>query len=354
LKIAVTADVHLTTREANPERFNALQDILGSLEGLGIEHLIIAGDLFNKDISNYNEFEKLCAQYPKVTVHIIPGNHDPSVDKSRFTAGNVRAYNEPERVELDSTFLFVPYQLGTGMSEVIASQAQHLDPGKWILVGHGDYCRGNRQAGSEEQGTYMPLFRSDIDLYKPRDVLLGHIHIYSTDGKVHYPGSPCGLDISEVGHRSFLVYDTENASVSPHPVNTDVLFFQESFMIIPRNDERSRLKQEIDQRIASWGLDESELGRVRLRVRARGFCNDKQAIADQLRESFENFTHYKGEGPDVSELSVSNNNELGFIANQVEEEIASMDWGSCSEEDRPDHDEIMEQALQVIYGGGDA
>ena len=50
MKIAVTADVHLTTREDNPERFNALEDILGSLEGLGIEHLIIAGDLFNKDI----------------------------------------------------------------------------------------------------------------------------------------------------------------------------------------------------------------------------------------------------------------------------------------------------------------
>jgi DNA repair exonuclease SbcCD nuclease subunit len=354
LKIAVTADVHLTTREDKPERFNALEDILGSLEGLGIEHLIIAGDLFNKDISNYSQFDELCEKFDKVTVHLIPGNHDPSVEKSRFTADNVRAYNEPTRVELDGTFLFVPYQLGTSMGEVIASEAEHLEHGKWILVGHGDYCRSNRQAGSEEQGTYMPLFRSDINLYSPRDVLLGHIHIRSTAGKVHYPGSPCGLDISEVGRRSFLVYDTENAAISDHPVNTDVLFFQASFMIIPRDDELSRLKQEIDQRIASWGLDESELGRVRLRVRARGSCNDKQAIADLLKESFGKYTYYKDEGPDVGELSVSNNNELGFIAEQVEEEIANMDWGSCPEEDQPDHDAIMEQALQVIYGGGDS
>ena len=85
-----------------------------------------------------------------------------------------------------------------------------------------------------------------------------------------------------------------------------------------------------------------------------GFSNDKQAIADLLKESFGQFTYYKDEGPDVSELSVSNNNELGFIAEQVEEEIANMDWGSCPEEDRPDHDAIMEQALQVIYGGGDS
>jgi exonuclease SbcD len=352
LKIAVTADVHLTTREDNPERFNALANIFDSLADLEIHHLIIAGDLFNKDISNYSQFDELCEQHDQVTVHLIPGNHDPSVEASRFTAGNVSAYNKPTRVDLDGTFLFVPYQLGTSMGEVIATEVENLEPGKWILVGHGDYCRGIRQAGSDEQGTYMPLFRSDIDRYKPRDVLLGHIHIHSTEGKVHYPGSPCGLDIGEVGRRNFLVYDTENAAIFTHPVNTDVLFFQESFMIIPGDDELSRLKQEIEQRIGSWELDESELGRVRLRVRARGFCNDKQAIADLLKESFGDFAHYKDAGPDVSELSVNNNNELGFIAKRVEEEIANMDWGSCPVEDRPDHDKIMDQALQVIYGGG--
>ena len=89
-----------------------------------------------------------------------------------------------------------------------------------------------------------------------------------------------------------------------------------------------------------------------MRVRARGFCNDKQAIADLLKESFGDFTHYKDEGPDVSGLSVSNNNELGFITKRVEEEITNMDWGSCPVEDRAGHDEIMDQALQVIYGEG--
>ncbi|MFP6874900.1 MAG: metallophosphoesterase [Verrucomicrobiales bacterium] len=354
MKIAVTADVHLTTHEDNPERLNALANIFDSLADLEINQLIIAGDLFNKDISNYSEFEKLCGQHDKVTVHLIAGNHDPSVEANRFTTGNVRVYGEPTRVDLDGTFLFVPYQLGTSMGKAIATEVEKLEPGKWILVGHGNYCRGIRQAGPDEQGTYMPLFRSDIDRYKPRTVLLGHIHIRSSTGIVHYPGSPCGLDITEVGRRNFLVYDTENADISPHPVNTDALFFQESFMIVPRDDELSRLKQEIEQRIGSWGLDESGLGRVQLRIRARGFCNDKQAIADLLRESFRDFSHYKDADPDVSKLSVNNNNELGFIAKRVEEEIANMDWGSCPAEARTDPDEIMGQALQVIYGGGDS
>ena len=51
---------------------------------------------------------------------------------------------------------------------------------------------------------------------------------------------------------------------------------------------------------------------------------------------------------------MNNNNELGFIAKRVEEEIANMDWGSCPAEARTDPDEIMDQALQVIYGGGDS
>ena len=152
MKIAVTADVHLTTREDNPERFNALANIFNSLADLEIQHLIIAGDLFNKDISNYSQFDELCEQHDQVTVHLIPGNHDPSIENSRFTAGNVSAYNEPTRVDLDSTFLFVPYRLGTSMGEVIATEMGNLKLGKWILVGHGDYCRGIRQAGSDEQG----------------------------------------------------------------------------------------------------------------------------------------------------------------------------------------------------------
>ena len=51
---------------------------------------------------------------------------------------------------------------------------------------------------------------------------------------------------------------------------------------------------------------------------------------------------------------MNNNNELGYIANRVEEEIAYMDWGTCPEDARTDADEIMDQALQVIYGEGDS
>ena len=355
MKIAVTADVHLTTREDQPARFNALANIFESLSDLEIDQLIIAGDLFNKDVANYSEFETLCKEHSDVTVHVIPGNHDPSLEQKRFATSNIRAYSEPTCVEFgESTFLFLPYQSGTSMGAAIATEVTNLKPSKWVLVGHGDYCRGIRQSDEEEPGTYMPLFRSDIDRFQPRTVLLGHIHIHSSTDNVHYPGSPCGLDISEEGPRHFLVYDTETAEISPHRIQTDLLFFQESFMIVPREDELDRLKTEIQRRIEAWGLDESELSRVQLRVSARGFCRDKQAISHLLEESFESFTRYKDAPPDVNDLSSASNEELDSIANRVEQEINQLDWPVGPEDDRPDRDEIMNQALRVIYGDGGA
>ncbi len=355
MKIAVTADVHLTTREDQPARFNALANIFASLAELEIDQLIIAGDLFNKDIQNYSEFETLCKEYPDVTVHVIPGNHDPSLEQKRFATRKIQAYSKPTCVELgESTFLFLPYQRGTSMGAAIATEATSLESGKWVLVGHGDYCRGIRQSDAEEPGTYMPLFRSDIDRFQPRTVLLGHIHIHSSTDNVHYPGSPCGLHISEVGPRHFLTYDTETAELSPHRIQTDILFFQESFMIVPREDELTRLETEIQHRIESWDLDESELSRVQLRVTARGFCRDKQAISDLLQESFGSFTHYKDTPPNVDELSASTNEELVSIANRVEQEIDGLDWPEGLDDDQPDREEIMNQALRVIYGDGGA
>ena len=354
MKIAVTADVHLTTREDHPERFNALATILDRLADLEIDQLIIAGDLFDQDVQNYSEFEKLCQQRSDLTIHVIPGNHDPSVEAKRFATDNIRAYSEPTRVDLGATFLFVPYQHGTSMGEAIAPECDNLEPNKWVLVGHGDYYGGSHQPNPYEKGIYMPLSRSDVERFQPCTVLLGHIHVPSDEAPIHYPGSPCGLNITEVGHRRFLVYDTDTAVISPCRIQTDILFFQESFVIVPYEDEVDRLGEEIQRRIDAWDLAESDQDRVQLRVDARGFCIDKQAITVLLNERFGDFAHYKDETPDVADLSVSTNIELGRIATQVEKLIDELDWQSAPEGDRPDRDEIMNQALHVIYGEGGA
>ena len=47
MKIAVTADLHLKSREECPERWNALENIINQMLAEDIKILIIAGDLFN-------------------------------------------------------------------------------------------------------------------------------------------------------------------------------------------------------------------------------------------------------------------------------------------------------------------
>ncbi len=60
MKIAFTADVHLTSRKIHPERFKALDTILTQMKKEGCTILIVAGDLFDKDLRNYAEFDAIC------------------------------------------------------------------------------------------------------------------------------------------------------------------------------------------------------------------------------------------------------------------------------------------------------
>ena len=74
MKIAITADLHLTSREQRPERFEALENILADLHAQEIDTLIIAGDLFDQSRQNYAEFEQLCRkpEHTNLNLYVIP------------------------------------------------------------------------------------------------------------------------------------------------------------------------------------------------------------------------------------------------------------------------------------------
>jgi len=86
VRLAVTADVHLRTRQDHPERNNALENIFEQIEAEGICTFIIAGDLFDEHFCTYLEFERLCRAHPSVHVHIIPGNHDSGICEALLRA----------------------------------------------------------------------------------------------------------------------------------------------------------------------------------------------------------------------------------------------------------------------------
>ena len=348
MKIAVTADVHLVPGDdGHPERLSALREILERLPGLGVDHLIIAGDLFDRAPQGYGEFDALCEQHPAVSIDVIPGNHDPNLADGHLVANNVTVHTQPQLVERDGRqVLFAPYIKGAKMGEVISDFGEELEKGRWILVGHGNYGGGLTTPDPREPGVYMPLSDRDITHSQPALVLLGHIHLPTDQPPVHYPGSPCGLDVSETGIRRFLVVDTEDATPTPHAIHSDVIFFREHFVVLPGGGESDRLREEISRRIDAWSLDQDIRQRVRVRIEAEGYCENRERIRDVLTEGFSDFTCHDG-APRVDKLSVNDNPNLVKLANRLRNRIDEIDWKWGDGE--PRREDVLLAALAIVY-----
>jgi exonuclease SbcD len=352
LKIAITADCHLTTRKDHPERYQALTNILDQLVKTGIGTLVIAGDLFQQQSRNYAEFERLCSekQYRELRFIIIPGNHDPQLSQRNLSASNVRIVSETELFTIPETkqrILFIPYGAGKSMGDEIGRWIKKSGSEPWCLISHGDWIEGMATPNPDEPGVYMPLTRSDLEVYKPVHAILGHIH-KPTDGAVYYPGSPCPLNINETGLRRFLVLDTEDLSLDSKPVDSPRLYFNEIFTNVPVEGEADTLRKQIESRMEGWGIDRSDRSRVRLRIRVRGYTADREKISEILEATFKGYAYYHDEGPDLTELFTADDPEREELVTRIAERIEQLPW-PCSEHE-PDRSSILLQAMHVIYG----
>ena len=349
MKIAITADIHLTFNKDYPERYNALENIFGQIEAENIETLLIAGDLFDKDFHNYAEFESLCKKYPQVQMHIIPGNHDSGISGKNIVGPNIHIYTIPTVVDIGSTaFLFIPYKEKTKMGDQITGLEEEIKGRDWILIGHGDYYGVVTELNPLEPGTYMPLSRKNVGTLAPTAVFLGHIHKPVNWDNVYYTGSPCGLDIGETGKRRFLVYDTIDRNIVPMVVATDLVYYEESFVIVPLDNEVLLLKQEIAKRLESWNIEPSDYSRIIVRVEAIGYAMDRSAILSALRESFDRFKYYKDEDPLIEKLSASTDRQLNAITERTIRLIDKLEWDFGGNE--PERELLKIEALKAIYG----
>lgn len=353
MKIAVTADLHLKLRKECPERWNALTSIINQMLGEGIKTLIITGDLFDKESQNYSEFDEFCKQIKdkQITFYIIPGNHDSGISPKYFTASNnIKIFNEPKILQLGEPpldFFFLPYISDKSMGEIIAKyKDKDTLSERWVLIGHGDYLGSSRLPNPYEPGIYMPLSRTDIDYYKPAKAILGHIHKKMGLGKVFYGGSPCGLDINETGKRSFLILDTNNLDIISKTVDTDYIFFNETIIALPTENEFDFIKNKILDIIKKWGLTESEISKARIRLKIKGYTSDKKQLEAVIKETLTNIAFYNNEEPDLTEVDVFNDPERISIVEKVKEEIEKLerDFGN----EQTNKDDILEQALKIV------
>ena len=354
MKIAITADIHLKTNKEYPERYNVLKNILDRLLEEDISSLIIAGDLFDIKSQDYSLFDELCKQekYSQIQFYVICGNHDLAISPKYFTAGNIKIFNEPEIMTFGDTgvnFFFIPYLLGKSMGEVIAGyKASHENAFSkiWVLIGHGDYLSGMRELNTYESGIYMPLGRSDIEYYEPAKVILGHIHKKMDIGKVHYAGSPCGMDINETGKKSFLILDSNNLDITAKTIDTDYIFFNETLIVLPTSNEFEDMKNKVTGLIKTWELSKNEIPKARIRLKVRGYTSDRKKLDSVLKEALCMFTFYNNEEPDTTEVLLFNDPERISIVERVKEKIGALEENLGYSQARKDN--ILEQALHIM------
>jgi DNA repair protein SbcD/Mre11 len=350
MKIAITADIHLKNKEKYSERYNALKNILDQLIECNINNLIIAGDLFDINSQNYSIFDELCKQkrYRQIKFHVIPGNHDSNINSKYFTADNINIINEPVITSINNSnvnFFFIPYLLGKSMGEIIANYKNNL-PELWILIGHGDYLSGLKSINSYEPGVYMPLSRADIDYYNPAIVVLGHIHKKDSFGKVHYTGSPCGMDINETGRKSFIVLDLNNLNIQSKEVITDYIFFNETLVSLPVSNEFDYIKNKLSALIKNWGIEKEEIPKARIRLKVKGYTSDLKKLNSVITKELKSFKFVNDEGPDLNSVSVFSDPDRISIVERIKKELDNLE--KDSEYKKYDKDAILEQALNLI------
>jgi len=354
MKIAFTADCHLTTQTKNPGRFQALANIFKQCKENDVQLLVIAGDLFDKDLPNYAEFEELyhSNRTGDLTTVIIPGNHDQRLNHGALLGENLLVYSEPTLQPLHDSrkILFLPYQDNKTMGELIAPFADELQEERWILVSHGDWTAGRNTIDPYEKGLYLPLTRTDLESYTPELVFLGHIHLAQQDQNLYYPGSPCPLDISETGTRRFLILDTVRGEITSHLVDSPLVYFDEHFTMIPSENGLDLLVKEIGSRIDTWNLPRDWKKKVQLRVEISGASSfDRKKILTGIKKAFSGFSYYKGKEPQLSELFYNNDPDRVEISNQVKTWIDDLDWET--DPNSPSKMQILDQALKIIHRG---
>lgn len=354
MKVGITADLHLSSKDKHPERMNALSDILNQCKQQKVEQLIIAGDLFDASLPNHSEFEAVCksSEYSKIQLFIIPGNHDAGISNKQIVAKNVQIFDQPtcEKLADNWEVCFIPYREGQTMGKAIGEISGREPNRKWALVGHGDWFGSlNAPNPYEEAKIYMPLTRKEVELLKPDYVFLGHIHVPQKMGNILYAGSPCPVAVNETGYRRFLVFDTITGNVENVRVNSDVMYFTARLLVMPTDDEQDLVLRQTEQCKQSWLTDKRDLDRIKIQVKVVGYSNDRSALIPAIEKGFSEF-HFLEE-PDISGVNTANDLDRNFLITKFRDELDQVDY-DFKREGEPDQDLILLKAMELVYGRG--
>lgn len=224
-KIAVVTDIHIGVRNASQSfadyQLRFFEDIFFPyLKKNKITTVLCCGDLFDTrkfsnhvilDTWNRRFFDYMEAE--NIEFHLILGNHDlalrnslevnsPTLFLSRYK--NITIYNKPTNVTFgDTEVLLLPWICSSNYDE---SMAEVKNTKAQIMFGHLELSNFEMHKGQvQHEGMEAKLFDRFEAVYS------GHYHHRSSNGNIHYLGSPMEFTwIDYNDPKGFHVFDTKN------------------------------------------------------------------------------------------------------------------------------------------------
>jgi exonuclease SbcD len=107
-------------------------------------------------------------------------------------------------------------------------------------------------------------------------------------GKVLYPGSPCPVDPTETGERSFLIFDTENSEYERVKTNTPSIYLKAEILVYPVDNGLELLEKDLENLISSWNIPAEGTKKVILYLSLTGYFDNKPELKQKVEEFFSN------------------------------------------------------------------
>ncbi len=231
MKILHTADLHLNM--TNPERWEALKQLVALAVREQVDLFLIAGDLFDRNIEAETLRTRLRAAlgHNDLTTVILPGNHDYQSYRSGLYFGDnvyvINSWAEP-LVFGDTSLWGLPFEKieGERLAGRLREMGSLMDERRQnIMLFHGellDAFYSTKDVGDEGSKRYMPVHLSYFSSLPVKYVLAGHFHSsykgweIGEDSLFIYPGSPVSVTSRETGRRvaNLIIDDNRPAEVA--------------------------------------------------------------------------------------------------------------------------------------------
>ena len=229
IKILHAADLHLDTPfgglpadkalEQRRSQREMLDKMAEMCRELGVQLVLLSGDLLDSDRSYYETYQALYSALEKmaVPVFIAPGNHDFCGAKSPYSRykfpDNVHIFSSP-RISCVTLEKLGVRVWGAGF---VSNRCPPLLDG--FAVPDGDYIDIMALHGELGGTDYNPITEASIAASGLDYLALGHVHTFSgimTAGRTRYayPGCPMGRGFDETGKKGVIVAQIDRNSVN--------------------------------------------------------------------------------------------------------------------------------------------